>query len=144
MKRSIHSRRPRRSVRGAGVLLFVLLFAAGCIDSGRETGPGFQGETVTLQARIESPKGPEGAVLLDVSRDEVLRVRSTDDRTVVLGRNVGERSQIAIVRDFPGTIEFEVLAADGPALPEIHVLQVADWENRLRDDVTGYTVEMRR
>lgn len=103
-----------------------------------------EGETVVLQARLASPNGPEGAVLLDVSTDEVRGVRSVDGETSVLGRNVGGRSQVAVIRDFPGTIEFEVLALDRPALPEIRVLQVADWENRLRGDVAGYRVEMER
>jgi len=144
VRRSISSRRSPPSPRSAAFVLLPLLLAAGCIDSGDEVGPGVEVETVVLQARLESPNGPEGAVLLDVSTDEVRGIRSVDDQTSVLGRNVGGRSQVAVIRDFPGTIEFEVLAVDGPGLPEMRILQVADWENHLRNDVTGYTVEMER
>lgn len=143
MKRSSRRAPRHRPARAAALLLLLFAFpASACLDSADDLGPDPDAETVLLDASIESPHGPEGAVLLDVSTDEVLSVRALDSETEIVGRPAGERAQIAVIRHRPGTISFRLRAVKSEEPPEIRILQVADWENRLRDGLDGYRVRI--
>lgn len=144
MHRSHHRPRLPRPVPTSALLL-ALLLASACIDSVDDLGPGPGTETVLLDAVLESPHGPEGAVLLDVSAEEVVSIQAVDSETEVVGRPAaGGRSQVALVRQFPGEIGFRMTVVESVETPDVRILQVADWENRLREGVDGYELRILR
>lgn len=56
----------------------------------------------------------------------------------------GGKTTIAVVRREPGPIELNSFASDPNDPPELTILQVVAPDNRLRPDVSAYSMELAR
>lgn len=137
---SRRSRRPHGWI-GAGLALAVLAFIGteGCGDDG-SMGPEIEvpGDLVIT---LVSPSGPEGAAILETSDSGIVEVTSSSGRAFLGGS--GGTTRIVILMPTPGQIELTVRLADTNRPPRLRLVEVADGDNELRPDLSGYTISTR-
>lgn len=96
-----------------------------------------------IHVTLISPHGPEGAAVLEMTGGVDFGVVASE-----LGQTFyehdGETTRAVIVLQEPGTIRFTVHTEDIGKLPDVTVIQVADGNNQLRTDLSGYDVEFER
>lgn len=108
----------------------VLFSPLACADGSTEPRP-----PGTLDVVLESPNGPEGALLVEI--DGPLQAVETESGH--LFRNDAEgRTQILIVLESAGEIGFRIGVANGADPPEYRIIEVAGPDDRLRGDLAGY------
>lgn len=104
---------------------------------GGPSGPGLFDVTLT------SPYGPDGAAVMDLTGGVGLGVVA-----VGLGESFYEHSgnttRAVVVLATPGPIHFTVRTEDVGKLPTVTLVQVADGQNQLREDLSAYDVTIER
>ena len=116
------------------VAVSVMLVAA-CDNSARPGGGG------NVDAVLVSPNGDEGAAVLDVT-GTVESFTGTEGVSVyTTPTSTGTR--VVLVRLTPGTLSMKLSLQDQDRLPAISVVEVADGDDRVRQSVAGYTVELK-
>lgn len=129
-------RGPPRLLLGTLAATLVAVGASAC-DLWGPSGTG------VLQARVISPYGPEGAVVLELEGGIGLGPVTSDVGDTFFQHD-GSTSRIVVVLDWPGEIRFTVRAEDIGKIPSVTFVQVADGANQLRPSVDGYRVEFVR
>ena len=119
----------------AAVLAVTLLLLHACEDQGPEGAPG------TLTAVVVSPNGAEGAAWLELVGSGLGAVTAADGRAFSERR--GDTVQVVVVREEAGELVFLVQVDDATLLPSAVLHEVADGDNQLRADLSGYRVEVR-
>jgi hypothetical protein len=113
-----------------------VVFLLACGDSGPQSGPG------VLTVTVVSPSGAEGSAVVSIFGPGI------GDLTALGGRLFESRRadtvRVVLVNDDAGDLAFSVAVADTTQPPVGVVLQVADAEDRLRDVLAGYALEVRR
>ena len=104
---------------------------------GGPSGPGLFNVTLT------APYGPDGAAVIDLIDGVGLGVVAVD-----LGESfyehAGNTTRAVVVMASPGPIHFTVRTEDVGKLPTVTLVQVADGENQLREDLSAYDVTIER
>lgn len=104
---------------------------------GGPSGPGLFGVTLT------SPYGPDGAAVVELTDAPSLGVVAVE-----LGQSFyeheGSTTRAIVVMVTPGEIYFTVHTEDIGELPTVTIVQVADGDNQLRQDLSGYEVRVER
>jgi hypothetical protein len=121
-------------VRLFAVLAVALLVACG--DSGPEAGPG------VLTATVVSPHGAEGSAVVSIFGPGIGDLTPLGGRLFEWRR--ADTVRVVLANDEGGDLAFAVAVADTTQPPVGVVLQVADAQDRLRDVLTGYELEVRR
>lgn len=106
-----------------------------CGDAGPEAGPG------VLTATVVSPHGAEGSAVLSLFGPGIGDLTPLGGRLFEWRR--ADTVRVVLVNDAPGGLSFVVAVADTTLPPAGVVLQVADAEDRLREVLTGYALEVR-
>ncbi|HLU26409.1 MAG TPA: hypothetical protein VKZ58_11965 [Longimicrobiales bacterium] len=128
----------RAVLRGALLAASLGLAGAGCDDPDGPGGPG------VYEVVIESPNGPEGAAVVQLTGSGIEGARSADAR-VFVARVERNTSRVVVVRDEPGELRFQVEVRDlGAPMLSAVLLQVADGNNELRGSLAGYRVSLIR
>lgn len=121
--------------RTAGLrALFLVAAVAGSACSSDDPDPLSRSATLT-------PELAEGAAVVLLLGAPVASVESDEGQVFFSTR--GDTTRVVLVRDEPGPLRFDLRLSDPTSEPTGVVLQVADGQNRLRDDVARYRVEMR-
>ncbi len=115
-------------------VLILALAAAGCDGGGTGEAPA-GGEYV---AALESPNGPEGAALLEMSGSGVESITATSLSLFRQPTSAGTR--LMLVREPAGRLEFRVRMAAGSRPPAVRVVEVVDGADRQRASLDGYEV----
>jgi hypothetical protein len=123
------------------ILVLSLLLAApalaGC-DGGTGSVPAGGEYIVTL----ESPHGPEGAAILEMTDQGVEGIYAS---AAALFRNrISGGYRLVLVREPAGSIQFRINLAEGNHFPEVRVIEVVDGEDERRPSVEGYEVSFER
>lgn len=132
-----------RNRRGTALALMVLLWA--CDGSSAVDTVPVEGEMVLS---VVSPHADDGALLLSI-RGTLLSQPVTvnpDHRVFVMeGEADGNEWRVAIVGEqlSGDVLTFAGVTPDDLGAFDIQVLEVADLQNELRDDLTGYQVSIR-
>jgi hypothetical protein len=104
---------------------------------GGPSGPGLFGVTLT------SPYGPDGAAVVELTDAPSLGVVAVE-----LGQSFyeheGSTTRAVVVMATPGEIYFTAHTEDLGELPTVTLVQVADGEDQLREDLSGYDVQIER
>lgn len=119
-------------------LALVLLPALAACDGGTGASPA-GGEFI---AALQSPHGPEGAALLELTGEGIESVAGSSVTLLDLPVNGGRR--VMLVREPAGVIEFRVRVAPGNEPPDARVLQVVGPDDQLRPSTDGYAVTWTR
>ncbi|MGI9628571.1 MAG: hypothetical protein ACR2QM_17180 [Longimicrobiales bacterium] len=119
----------------AAVGLVAVLGGAAACDDG-STSPGAQPGTVT--ATLTSPNGPEGAALVEITAPAAQVTQATGQ---LYSSTDDSATQVLIVLDEAGVIRFDLALPDIQSRPTYRVLQVSGPDDRLRSDLSGYTLE---
>jgi len=127
-----HSRLPR-------IALVAVLAAVGVMSCDSEpSGPARSG---TFLVTVTSPNGPEGAAVLSLSGVVGLgEVASTAGDVFV--EHGADASRIVVILDQPGQVRFTARSDDVGTPPNVVLVEVADGDNRLRESLGGYDVEV--
>ncbi|MDH3223191.1 MAG: hypothetical protein OEO23_05705 [Gemmatimonadota bacterium] len=84
---------------------------------------------------LESPNGPEGALLVELDGT----VGSAETATGHLFRHQAEgRTQLLLVLETAGEIRFRLGVPDGASPPDYRIIEVSGPDDRLRDDLSAY------
>lgn len=113
--------------------LLVLPALAACGDGTGASSAG--GEYI---AALQSPHGPEGAALLELTGEGIESVAGSSVSLFQLPVSGGRR--LMLVREPAGVIEFRVRVAEGHEPPDARVLQVVDPNDQVRPSTDGYRV----
>ena len=128
----------RRGLR-AGVAVAAVCLAVGgvhaCGEEGTAPEERIPGE---LAVTLVSPNGDEGAVVLEALGREITGVTMTEGRAFLGGS--GLRTRIVALLAEPGEIRVTLEVENVERPPRLSILQVADGSNRLRGDVSGYSL----
>jgi hypothetical protein len=116
------------------LLVLCLLPALAACDDG--TGASSAGGEFI--AALQSPNGPEGAALLELTGEGIESVAGSSVSLFQLPVSGGRR--VMLVREPAGVIEFRVRVAAGNELPDARVLQVVDGNDQVRASTDGYRV----
>lgn len=116
------------------LVLPLLLGVAGC-DGGGTGAAAAGGEYI---ATLESPHGPDGAAVLELSGSGVESIRATS--LSLFRQPVSGGTRLVLVREPAGRLEFRVRMADGSRPPAVRVVEVVDGEDRQRASLEGYEV----
>ena len=121
-------------------ILFVLalLALAACDGGGTGTAP-VGGEYI---AALNSPHGPEGAAIVELSDPDVQAVAAAS--VTLFQQQVAGGRRLMLVREPAGRIEFRIHVAQGSQLPSVRVVQVVDGNDVPRPSTEGYTVTFTR
>jgi hypothetical protein len=111
-----------------------VLGVAGCGDEATPPEP-VPGD---LAVSLVSPNGAEGAAVFQTSDAGVVEVSATGAQAFQL--TAGGVTRIVVLLDEPGDISFTLGVEDLNQPPELQIVEVADPENRLRADLSQYTV----
>ena len=114
--------------------LFLLVLLPSCGDDGSGLRP------TLFQARIVSPAGTEGGALVELvgAVDEV--TAPTSDALLV--RPEGATTWVFLARQTPGELLFTVRVPEEAGRPGARLLEVVAPDDRLRTDLSAYSVEM--
>lgn len=113
-------------------LLAVLVTA--CSDAPpRPSGP------ATVEARLTSPNGAEGAALIELIGD-FGEIAAAGNTTVMSEPVNDSTARILLISAAGGQLSFQVFLEEQRRPPRVRVLEVADTLNQLRPAVTGYGV----
>ena len=115
------------------VIAALLVALGGC---GRDAGPDLQPGVLT--AALVSPNGPEGAALISLVGSGIGTVDAPAGRVFQFSQ--GDTTRVLLILDVPGDVIFRVSVPNLRDPPAATVTQVADGENRLRQDVSTYRV----
>jgi hypothetical protein len=124
----------RWSRRRALLFIAVAFAVAGCTETGPVSGPG------VLTATLDSPNGSEGAALVILTGDGIGDVTSVG-ATDVHVRAGTTGTQIVLINQVGGLLQFEVALADTTQLPQVAIQEVAGPDDELRSSLIGYVVE---
>lgn len=116
------------------VPVFLLLALAACDGGGTDAAPS-GGEYI---ATLESPHGPEGAAVLELTGSGVQTIRATS--LSLFRQPVSGGTRLVLVREPAGRLEFRVRMAPGSPPPGVRVVEVVDGEDRRRASLAGYAV----
>lgn len=119
-----------------------LLVPALCLAACDSGGTGAEAPGGEYIAALESPHGPEGAAILEVSGDGVESIRSTS--LSLFRQPISGGTRLVLVREPAGRLEFRVRMAPGSRPPAVRVVEVVDGEDRQRAAVDGYEVTFTR
>ena len=129
--------RPRRTMpRSPRWTVPVLLLALAACDGGGTDAAQAGGEYI---ATLESPNGPEGAAVLELTGSGVQAIRATS--LSLFRQPVSGGTRLLLVREPAGRLEFRVRMAAGSRPPEVRVVEVVDGEDRQRASLAGYAVD---
>ena len=115
-------------------LVLSLLFVIGCDGSTEPSGPG------TITVSIVSPNGAEGAAILDIVGPVETVTGANDVSAYPTPSATGTR--VVLVRMTPGSLQVRLGIPDVSRPPSVSVIEVADGNDRLRESVGGYSVEL--
>lgn len=121
---------PSTSIAPWGAVVLAVASLLTCADGSTEPRP-----PGTLTVVLESPNGPEGALLVEIDGP----VRDVATENGLLFRNDAEgRTQILIVLESAGEIRFLVGVPNGADPPEYRIIEVSGPDDELRGDLAGY------
>ncbi len=120
----------------AGLLTAAALAFLSC-DEGALPEPPVPGDLAVV---LLSPNGPEGAAVLETTDGGILQITSVSGQTAHW--RAGGATRIVVLLDAPGEIRFRLSVDNVRSPPEITIIEVADGDNRLRDDLSGYSVSV--
>jgi len=123
----------RRFLEFTAILLTALQLRCGLSDT---AGPGRAPGTLTLL--VASPRGAEGAALIEIDRDNVTAL-SGSTGTVLASLN-GNRLRVALLLARPGIPQLSVSVRDTMQPLNAVLLEVADSFNVLRPSLQGYSL----
>jgi hypothetical protein len=112
-----------------------VLGVAGCGDEATPPEP-VPGD---LAVSLVSPNGTEGAAVLETNDVGVVEV-TPEVGQQAFRLTAGGVTRIVVLLDEPGDIGFTLSVEDLNRPPQLQVVEVADAENRLRPDLSGYAV----
>lgn len=92
-----------------------------------------------LVVTLVSPNGPEAAVVLETTDEGIDGIQSLTGEAHHW--RAGDVSRIVVLLEEPGEIRFALSLADVNRAPALQILEVADPDNRLRDDLSEYELE---
>jgi hypothetical protein len=121
-------------------LILPLLLALSACDGAEGTGAALAGGEYI--AALESPHGPEGAAILEITGDGVEEVSGS--AATLFQQPVSGGRRLVLVLEPAGRIEFRVRVSPGNELPEVRVVQVVDGNDAVRPSTDGYTVSFSR
>ena len=124
-------------MRVTGSILVLALGLAAC--DATDPPPPMAG---TVQYRLVSPAGPEGAMLLEGPAAEIGALSTNDIRIDVLSHADGGVLHIAVVHRAGGELTFFADVEDIQAPPELTLKQVVHPGNEPRADLGGYALEV--
>jgi hypothetical protein len=123
--------------------LFAAVLAA-CGDSGPSVPAAQPGE---LTVHLTTPGGSEGAVILQLTTASatVGEVTTRVPGALVFARSTDGGTRVLVVGTIPPgeLLRFRVPDVNLPGAYGVSLVEVADTENRLRDELGGYTVQVR-
>lgn len=122
--------------------LAALLLAATAALSACDGGTASETAGGEYIAALESPHGPEGAAVLELSGTGVQSVHGASLSLFQQATSTGRR--LVLVREPAGRLEFRVRMADGHAPPSVRVVEVVDGNDQPRASTDGYTVTFTR
>ena len=124
----------KRLPRGLAPTLVAALLAA--CDSPAPSGRG------TVTARVLSPHRDDGAAVVEFAG----RVRDVRDvgGAWALAQEEDGVTRVVVAAPPGSELSFRVEVDDVGAPPQARVLEAADAQNRLRESLAGYRVELRR
>ena len=127
-------------VRRLAIVAVAGFLVAACSDSPVvPSGPG------SLVVTLESPHGPEGAALLEVSGSSFHSIGSAASQgTLVFVEEMAEEALVVVIREEAGEISFEMEVEDMATPPSIRVLSVVDGDDQLREGMGGYEIRVDR
>ncbi len=120
----------------AGLLTAAALAFLSC-DEGALPEPPVPGDLAVV---LLSPNGLEGAAVLETTDGGILQITSVGGQTTHW--RTGGATRIVVLLDAPGEIRFTLSVDNVESPPEITIIEVADGDNRLRDDLSGYSVSL--
>ena len=128
---------PGKRRTGASALTVCVASAclAGCGDRGPESGPG------VLTATVESPNRAEGAAVLQLVGDRILKISPIEGR--VFSEHHGDTVLVVVVNDAGGRLRFGVEVTDTTRRPVGTLLEVAGPDDVIRG-LGGYALDIRR
>lgn len=122
----------------AWLVAAVMIAAASC-DDGDVTPPvPVPGDLVVT---LVSPNGAEGAAVLETGDPGIVDIAGAGGVDTYHFERAGGQSRIVVLLDAPGAIGFTLSVEDINDPPELAIVEVADPDNRLRADLTGYEVQ---
>lgn len=130
----------RKRLRRATTVGTILVLTALAACRNEPTGGGdIPPQPGDATATVVSPNGDEGSAVLEVTGGTVLDVR-TDEAYVRVYRVPTDPVRIVVARLRPGELTFRLTTDDVGHLPGIRVVEVGAPDDRLRPDITGYSV----
>ncbi len=118
-------------------LLSLTLALAACTDGGPLVGPG------VVRVTLDSPNGDEGAAVLLLVGEGVIRASATDEADVY-SETRGETTRVVVVHPSGGTLTFDVDMVERSRPLVALIQEVAGPNDALRNDLGGYRVELSR
>jgi hypothetical protein len=122
--------------------LAVLLLAATGVLSACDGGTGSETAGGEYIAALESPAGPEGAAVLEITGEGVQSVHAAS--LTLFQQPVSGGRRLVLVREPAGRLEFRVRMAPGNGPPSVRVVEVVDGNDQPRASAEGYTVTFTR
>lgn len=95
----------------------------------------------TLTAVLVSPNGAEGAAILDVAG--TVESFGADTGITVFTTPSATGTRVIVVRMTPGELSVRLALEDVSKPPTVSVVEVADGDDKLRQSLSGYRVELR-
>ncbi|UCC75057.1 MAG: hypothetical protein JSV86_11070 [Gemmatimonadota bacterium] len=135
----VSKKRRAYAARFGAASLLAVAAALACLScdegpSGPPPGPG------DLVVSLISPNGDEGASVFETDDEGIVEV-AIEGGDVFHLRSAGT-SRIVVLLDRPGRVRFTMNVGDRATAPELEIVEVADGENRLRDDLSRYSVRL--
>lgn len=118
--------------------LIAALALAACDGGGTGSVPAGGEYIVTL----ESPNGPEGAAILEITDQGVESI--TASAAALFRNRISGGQRLVLVREPAGPIQFRIRLAEGNGFPEVRVIEVVDGQDQRRPSVQGYEVSFTR
>lgn len=121
-----------------GPIFAFALVAAACGDDAPPEPP-LQPVPGDLTVSLISPNAAEGAALFETGDAGITAVSAATGQ--VFFHQAGSTTRVIAILETPGDITFTISVEDLNDPPVLDLLQVADGEDRLRADLSGYQVE---
>jgi len=119
-------------------ILVACVAALGIAACGDEATPPLEAVPGELLVRVESPKGLEGAAVLETADEGVVEI--TGDGGQLFQWRQDGNIRIVVLLDTPGEIRFVLEVEDINSPPQLRLVEVADPDNRLRAGLLFYRV----